>query len=475
MEIAYQFSSGIEGEGHRFADALDRMKSAGNQMKGQLGAAFIGLLASIEPILTAIINLVIKVADAISQLLAAFTGRTYIRATSTAAQFAGTMERGAGAAKEWKNQLLGFDELNRLNEPSGGGGGGGSPLDGYAFEEAPIDEFWLGVKDRLSPIFTDIKGMFNGLKDFVFGVFMGDWDLAFQGLGEIVSSFGSLVNHVLSAVVEMFDGLSGGVIENVGGLFDYLSEKTGKDLSDIKYAVLLTLNVIRFTIEGLAIQTGFIIQDLCDTISYMIQGDWDSAWLSAKKMVSDSMVGVIGAASEMAVKVTDNMMEGGDASNDFADTFTQSMEKTRAQVEETNRVQIDGGSIFGSLIGWAQSAHTWIQDVLDGIGLLGGTKLDAIGGILSTANIPQHAAGGFPTGDLFIANEAGPELVGTMNGRTAVANNDQIVDGIRQGVFEAVSAAMSNGNNGNGTEFKLFLDSREIKFGLERLDRAWGA
>ena len=207
----------------------------------------------------------------------------------------------------------------------------------------------------------------------------------------------------------------------------------------------------------------------------MIQGDWDSAWLSAKKMVSDSMVGVIGAASEMAVKVTDNMMEGGDASNDFADTFTQSMEKTRAQVEETNRVQIDGGSIFGSLIGWAQSAHTWIQDVLDGIGLLGGTKLDAIGGILSTANIPQHAAGGFPTGDLFIANEAGPELVGTMNGRTAVANNDQIVDGIRQGVFEAVSAAMSNGNNGNGTEFKLFLDSREIKFGLERLDRAWGA
>ena len=40
-------------------------------------------------------------------------------------------------------------------------------------------------------------------------------------------------------------------------------------------------------------------------------------------------------------------------------------------------------------------------------------------------------------GELFIANEAGPELVGTVNGRTAVANNDQIVSGIAAGVASA--------------------------------------
>lgn len=59
-------------------------------------------------------------------------------------------------------------------------------------------------------------------------------------------------------------------------------------------------------------------------------------------------------------------------------------------------------------------------------------------GNVSFGRIPQFAAGGFPdTGSLFIANEAGPELVGTMGGRTAVANNDQIIQGISSGVSVA--------------------------------------
>ena len=45
------------------------------------------------------------------------------------------------------------------------------------------------------------------------------------------------------------------------------------------------------------------------------------------------------------------------------------------------------------------------------------------------------AGGGFPTtGQMFIARENGPEMVGTMGGRTAVANNDQIVSGVANGV-----------------------------------------
>ena len=48
---------------------------------------------------------------------------------------------------------------------------------------------------------------------------------------------------------------------------------------------------------------------------------------------------------------------------------------------------------------------------------------------------PTFAQGGFPTqGQMFVAREAGPELVGTIGGRTAVANNDQIVEGITAGV-----------------------------------------
>lgn len=52
--------------------------------------------------------------------------------------------------------------------------------------------------------------------------------------------------------------------------------------------------------------------------------------------------------------------------------------------------------------------------------------------------LQAYASGGFPAaGQMFIANEAGPELVGTIGGHTAVANNDQIVESVSQGVYAA--------------------------------------
>lgn len=70
------------------------------------------------------------------------------------------------------------------------------------------------------------------------------------------------------------------------------------------------------------------------------------------------------------------------------------------------------------------------------------------------------AEGGFPdSGSLFIAREGGsPEMVGSMGGRTAVANNDQIVAGISQGVYEAVRDAMVNGNQA----VNVYLDGKQI-------------
>ena len=62
-------------------------------------------------------------------------------------------------------------------------------------------------------------------------------------------------------------------------------------------------------------------------------------------------------------------------------------------------------------------------------------------GIGSAASqlIQAHAGGatGIPAGDLFIANERGAELVGSMNGKTTVANQGQIIEGIQRGVSEA--------------------------------------
>lgn len=73
-------------------------------------------------------------------------------------------------------------------------------------------------------------------------------------------------------------------------------------------------------------------------------------------------------------------------------------------------------------------------------GLLSGVKI-------GFAKIPTRANGGFvDAGQMFIAREAGPELVGSIGNRTAVANNDQIIEGITAGVKAGVTEAI--GTNG---------------------------
>lgn len=58
--------------------------------------------------------------------------------------------------------------------------------------------------------------------------------------------------------------------------------------------------------------------------------------------------------------------------------------------------------------------------------------------------IRAHASGGFPkSGNLFIANENGPEMVGTWGGRAAVANNQQITQGITQAVQHGMSSCLA--------------------------------
>ena len=70
-------------------------------------------------------------------------------------------------------------------------------------------------------------------------------------------------------------------------------------------------------------------------------------------------------------------------------------------------------------------------------------------------NVAQFAEGGFPkSGELFLARESGAEMVGTVGGRTAVANNDQIENAIYNAVLTAMSQALAN-QNGNSQPIEL--------------------
>lgn len=75
---------------------------------------------------------------------------------------------------------------------------------------------------------------------------------------------------------------------------------------------------------------------------------------------------------------------------------------------------------------------------------VGGSGEQLLGKVTARA----YGGGGFPdVGELFVAREAGAELVGNIGGRTAVVNNEQIVSSISRGVYEAVRGALSGSNN----------------------------
>ena len=89
------------------------------------------------------------------------------------------------------------------------------------------------------------------------------------------------------------------------------------------------------------------------------------------------------------------------------------------------------------------------------------------GAMVGKLAIGGYATGGFPTkGEMFIAREAGPELVGSIGNQTAVANNGQIIDGIRQGVaqamMEVVMATADNSQSSAPVEIPIVLDGVEL-------------
>lgn len=99
--------------------------------------------------------------------------------------------------------------------------------------------------------------------------------------------------------------------------------------------------------------------------------------------------------------------------------------------------------------------------------LTGKSTKKADGGVFSGGSwkpIKKYAVGGLPNmGQMFVAREAGPELVGTLGGHTAVMNNDQIVQSVSDGVYRAVLAAMRGQKTSSGSQpVQIVLDGKVI-------------
>lgn len=143
----------------------------------------------------------------------------------------------------------------------------------------------------------------------------------------------------------------------------------------------------------------------------------------------------------------------------FSDYFGQSKDEAIWQLED---LQNSASSILDTVSSWLSNAISMAQEAASYAASSAG---NFFGGFF--------ASGGFPdAGEIFVAREnASPEMVGRIGTRTAVANNDQIVAGIRAGVMDGmmqVYATTSGGNSSSGQMVNEFT----FKVGEETIYQA---
>ena len=161
-----------------------------------------------------------------------------------------------------------------------------------------------------------------------------------------------------------------------------------------------------------------------------------------------------------------------EAKNNYYNRGTLADDKT--QIPPKTQMELDKDAEDAFWAGQREQAKT--NNTLSAIEEIVKRTSDAVRRVTGAATsilVPGYASGGYPDeGQLFIARERGAEMVGSIGGKTAVANNDQIVEGISIGVYKAMMAAKAQG--GEGGSFNFYLDGDPIYAKVEKNRRESG-
>ena len=247
----------------------------------------------------------------------------------------------------------------------------------------PVGEF---LKTVLTPVFETLAEVLTWL-----------WEKAVLPLAEAI---GEVLGTAWNALV---DTINDGVLPSIHTLFDGLTWVWDSILAPIvdylKDFFTPTVALVGDTFNALVDGLKDVLSGLINFVTGVFTQDWRQAWDGVKSVFSGVWNALVGTL-EAAV----NFIIGG----------------INLMIRQLNKVSFD-------MPDWLGGGHF-------------GLSIKEI----SEIKIPRFEYGGFPDhGEMFIARESGPELVGTIGGRTAVANNDQIVEGISNGVYNAVSRAMA--------------------------------
>ena len=338
----------------------------------------------------------------------------------------------------------------------------------------------VGVLGGVVTAMTGVVEIFTGFAQFLKGVFTGDLDLVKKSFATFGSGISKIFSGVIDGLVKGFTGWVSGVIEGVTNLGGTL---------------LGTL--IPNIVNGVAT----FFSNLCADIAQFFTNAWNSIcalwstvgnWFNTKVITPvDTFFSTLGTkiATSFTTSWTKVKAEWGVVTDWFkskiiapVQTAFESMCSSVGGFFVSLWDRIAG--VFAGVGGWFQSnvvdainsafralvngAISLLERMLNGIirplnNFIGkvNSVLRIVGGGISTisyVSIPRLANGGFvDEGQLFIAREAGAEMVGRIGRKTAVANNDQIVESVSQGVYEAVQRASGETNSGNSRPITVIV------------------
>lgn len=309
----YQYSAAMNNmDASHMKGSLDDLASSFLYMKNSVASAVAPLIAQLVPTIAQVANWFVTAASAVAQFFAALGGSTtYTRAKREAVEW-GKVESGAGgaaaAAQEYKNTILGFDEIHALNDvPSngGGGGGGGANTPDYSnmFEEAAVSQNIRDLVQWLKDNWQDILDIVTAI-----GASLLTWKIA-SGVMDVLNKLGfgkaagaieataGLIITVIGVTLAFKGGYEIGSSDGVN-LMDVLKAAVGVGLAGVGGA-LVAKGITAMGFGTIAGSTGFIFGiaiGLAAVATGISVGVGEKVGYEGKATLSDAIKGAIAAA-----------------------------------------------------------------------------------------------------------------------------------------------------------------------------------
>lgn len=249
-----------------FNSAMSNLKNRSTELSANMAVGLGNLITAVEPILTRIISALSKAMSYLNAFFAMLGGKsTMTVAKKQTASYADSLDKAGKSAKELKNQLMGFDEINRMekdNTDSSGSGSSGSG--GDLFEEVPID----------SVLPAEVQAYFDRLKA---AIQAGDWEgvgrIIAEGLNTGMKVVDDWINTVLRPMGVTWASRIARILNGLVDGFDW--QLFGKTIADGINAGFDIVNTFlkTFNWENLGIGIGNAINSLFDNIEWDLLGE----------------------------------------------------------------------------------------------------------------------------------------------------------------------------------------------------------